>query len=73
MVTLFWGNKDRFECVGMFPNDEVHARMMDYLEEIDPDFEVYYIRSWEQNGVMRYDYGDWSNFFYSVPFGISFP
>ena len=73
MVTLFWGNKERFEPVAYCPEDEVTARMVEYLEEHGYKNELFYIRSWTENGVTHYDYGDWTYFFYSVPFGISFP
>lgn len=73
MVTLFWGNQDEFELVCECRKSEVHTKIMHFLGGKDPDTKIYYIREWTDHGVTHYDYGSWSKFFYSVPFGISFP
>lgn len=30
----------------------------------DRYYDIYYVRSWETNGVVQYDVGSWSEFFY---------
>lgn len=35
-----------------------------YVHQLNPEFKIYYIRSWESEpGVTTYDLGSWSEFF----------
>ena len=43
--------------------------MIEFLKE--KGIEASYIRSWTENGVTYYDYGDWSRYCYTVPFYLS--
>lgn len=69
MVTLYWGNKDNFERIGYCGEDDAMGIMVEFLKE--KRIEIPYIRSWTENGITYYDYGDWSRYCYSVPFYIS--
>ena len=69
MVTIFWGNKDQFERIGYCDKDDAMGVMVEFLKE--KGIEAPYIRSWTENGITYYDYGDWSRYCYTVPFYLS--
>lgn len=38
-----------------------------YIKKLNPNFKIYYIRTWVDNGVEIYDVGSHTEFFHVIP------
>ena len=65
MANLWFQNSLGQERVIMKVNDfnDVFTGIRNFLEE--HNYKSYYIRSWEEEGRIKYDVGSWSEFFYT--------
>jgi len=65
MANLWFQNSQGQERVIMKVNDfnDVFTGIRNFLEE--HNYKSYYIRSWEEEGRIKYDVGSWSEFFYT--------
>ena len=65
MANLWFQNSLGQERVIMKVNNfnDVFTGIYNFLEE--HNYKSYYIRSWEENGRIKYDVGSWSEFFYT--------
>lgn len=44
--------------------DECCAEINRFVKEINPDYKIHYVRTWEKDGVVHFDVGSHSEFFY---------
>lgn len=65
MANLWFQNRLGQERVIMEVNDfnDVFTGIRNFLDE--HNYKSYYIRSWEEDGRIKYDVGSWSEFFYT--------
>ena len=65
MANLWFQNSRGQERVIMEVNNfnDVFTGMSNFLT--DHNYKSYYIRSWEEDGRIKYDVGSWSEFFYT--------
>ena len=65
MAKLWFQNSQGQEKVIMEVNNfnDVFTGIRNFLEE--HNYKSYYMRSWEENGRIKYDVGSWSEFFYT--------
>ena len=69
MLKLYFENSyGERKLVGTYSTDsEVPAAINKYVKQINPNFKIYYYRSYENdNGETVYDVGSWSEFFILV-------
>ena len=46
---------------------EANLKIMEFIKNLNPDFKVYYMRAWEENGRTKVDVGSWIEFFFIEP------
>lgn len=65
MASLWFQNSLGQERVIMEVNNfnDVFTGIRNFLD--DHNYKSYYIRSWEEDGRIKYDVGSWSEFFYT--------
>ena len=65
MASLWFQNSQGQERVLMEVNNfnDVFTGIRNFLDE--HNYKNYYIRSWKENGRIKYDVGSWSEFFYT--------
>lgn len=65
MATLWFQNSRGLEREIMKVNDfnDVFTGISNFLK--DHNYTSYYIRSWKEDGRIKYDVGSWSEFFYT--------
>lgn len=66
MGTLYF--EDRFNNKRVVKEDiaetEIGSAIIEYVQSLNPDYKIYYMRSWEaENGDIRYDVGSHVEFF----------
>ena len=72
-MTLFFGNSERARCISHPQTIEsVFEDINRFLKE--KNYKSYYTRTYTlPNGVVCYDVGSWSQFFYSAESDLDFP
>lgn len=65
MANLWFQNSLGQERIIMEVNNfnDVFTGIRNFLD--DHNYKSYYIRSWEEDGRIKYDVGSWSEFFYT--------
>ena len=65
MANLWFQNSQGQERVIMEVNNfnDIFTGIRNFLD--DHNYKSYYIRSWEEDGRIKYDVGSWSEFFYT--------
>ena len=65
MANLWFQNSQGQERVIMEVNNfnDVFTGIRNFLD--DHNYKSYYVRSWEENGRIKYDVGSWTEFFYT--------
>ena len=65
MATLWFQNSQGQErVIAKVTNfNDIFTAIRNFLDE--HHYKSYYIRSWEENGRIKYDVGSWSEFFYT--------
>lgn len=57
-------NKNRF--IATCSEDKIIKNIKKFIKSVNSDFEVYYIRSWQEENKTWYDVGSHSEFFYTI-------
>ena len=61
-----WGDS-RF--IGSCEKENIWSTISNWINKIAPNFKIYYVRSWEADGVIHYDVSSHTEFFRAVPIG----
>ena len=67
MKNLYFEGSDRSikEIKKNIPEDNVVAEIYDAVEKMNPNYKIYYVRHWNENGKTWYDVGSHAEFFYT--------
>lgn len=67
MKNLYFETSNRTvrEVKKNIPEEKVIAEIYSYVEKLNPNYKIYYVRHWNENGKTWYDVGSHSEFFYT--------
>ena len=65
LYDLFFNNRyDENIFITSCKQEDIILKIKQYIHKINPNYKIYYIRSWEDDTRIWYDVGSHSEFFY---------
>lgn len=67
MYLYFEDRNGKFRYVGECEEETVGKKINDFVRDLNPNYKIYYVRSWPEDGGITYDVGSHVEFFHAYP------